>query len=44
MRSKCNKQQWLRKILKVSQRVEKKWEDPASDGWKMMRMIYENCK
>jgi hypothetical protein len=43
MGSECKKQEWLRKILEVSQRGEEKWEDPASDGWKM-RMIYGSCK
>jgi hypothetical protein len=31
----------LRTFLKISWKVEEKWEGPDWDGWKMQRMIYE---
>jgi hypothetical protein len=36
------KQEWLRKFLKVSQKVEEKWECPDCDAWKTQRMIQES--
>jgi hypothetical protein len=40
MRSECNKQRELRKVLKVLGNVEENWEGSAWDDWKMKRMAY----
>jgi hypothetical protein len=29
------KNRWLRRCLKVSQKVEEKWEGPYCEGWRM---------
>jgi hypothetical protein len=35
MRLEWMKQKWLRKFLKESQKVDKEWEGPELDVWKM---------
>jgi hypothetical protein len=31
------KEEWLRKVLKVSQKVEENWDGPDGNYWKMER-------
>jgi hypothetical protein len=33
------KEEWLRKVLKVSQKVENNWDGPDGDNWKMERIF-----